>query len=387
MELKEDLRVFPLQQYINRYKVSNFGKIYSHTKGSYINTEISNGFNIIEINKPKSKQRERLRVDRLVALAFLGDEGEFLIHIDGDHLNDRADNLKWSQITDYLKDTYGGEWKPIKDYEKYYVSTTGQVWSSTSRIIINQQLIAGYMSVNIGYPKQFFQHVHRLVASAFCENFQDKLTVNHKDGNKINNSVENLEWLTMSENRQHAVDNLPKKPQVFNDPCEMPSMCIELDWLPKYIITDDGQVYSQKSNRYLTLQKNGSGYYRVYCCVNGKNKFLYVHKLVAEAYLPEPTPEQTQVNHKNRNRLDNRVENLEWCTPSQNAQHSVLENPQQYGHLQKMVAQIDRYTEQVIKEYAGIKFASRETGVNSGSIVKACQGKKPSAGGYKWKYV
>ena len=108
----------------------------------------------------------------------------------------------------YFRFFNGDVWKPIKDYEKYFVSRDGQVWSSFNRSIFSQQIVSGYKSVSIGYPKSLFKHVHRLVAMTFLDNPSNLPIVNHKDGDKMNNNLENLEWMTVSENNQHAIDNL-----------------------------------------------------------------------------------------------------------------------------------------------------------------------------------
>lgn len=184
----------------------------------------------------------------------------------------------------------------------------------------------------------------------------------------MDNRLENLEWMTVLENNMHAL-TLPKLPK---EKPEIPKILddnektIILKWLPKYLITFSGLVYSKKTNKFLNLHKNDNGYYRVYCM----NKYHYVHRLVAEAWLGVPDSTNLQVNHKNMNRLDNRVENLEWITASENKEHSILNNPSQFKHLQKKVAQIDRNTEQILDTFSGIKEASRICKVNSGSIVK-----------------
>lgn len=378
----EEFKPFPLQEYESRYTISNRGRIYSNRKKDYLKTEISNGHNVVFLNKPCSNNRYTFRVDMLVAKAFLESSGDFLIHKDGNELNDTMINLEWIDLIVFLAKKYGSKWRQIQDMP-YYISSNGKVWSLASRSLIKQQLTAGYMSVNIGYPKQFFQHVHRLVCSAFCSNPERKPVVNHKDGNKMNNTEDNLEWTTSSENRIHAVKlhnqlgKNAKKPvfEMCND------FCVELDWLPDYYILDDGRIYSNKSHIFLSQTLNNSGYNRI--CAGTKH--YYVHKLVAEAYLSHTKkPEHTQVMHKNMIKTDNSYKNLKWCTSQESNRHS---KEQQCFQSQKSVAKLDIKTGEIIETYSGIKIASRQTGTNSGSIVKVCKGIKPTAGGYKWKYT
>lgn len=91
-----------------------------------------------------------------------------------------------------------------------------------------------------------------------------------------------------------------------------------------YWITDDGRVYSYKSGKRKELSQvgisDGYRYKAVRLKMVDKSKFFYVHRLVAEAFIPNPNS-LPQVNHKDRNPENNRVENLEWCTPSENQIH------------------------------------------------------------------
>lgn len=103
-------------------------------------------------------------------------------------------------------------WKDIKDYKGLYqVSNIGRVKSLANRsnhkteIIIKQSKVTGYMQVTLykNSRRKMFK-VHRLVAMAFIPNPLNKEQVNHIDGKKTNNAVENLEWNTVSENVKHA---------------------------------------------------------------------------------------------------------------------------------------------------------------------------------------
>ena len=109
-------------------------------------------------------------------------------------------------------------WKDVVGYESYFmVSSLGRVTSKrTSKILkqhINKQGRVGF-ATKIGgrNGSSICFKTHRLVAEAFLPNPEMKLTVNHKDGNPLNNRVENLEWATHSENIQHAFDTGLIKP-------------------------------------------------------------------------------------------------------------------------------------------------------------------------------
>lgn len=117
------------------------------------------------------------------------------------------------------------QYKRISNYKNYFVSTWGNVYSlSCGRVVTPvttlpidvlhklkpEETKKGYLRVDLydenGKRKHF--KVHRLVAQAFIENPDGKPQVNHKDGNKHNNSVTNLEWVTDAENKDHRKELL-----------------------------------------------------------------------------------------------------------------------------------------------------------------------------------
>lgn len=96
-----------------------------------------------------------------------------------------------------------------------------------------------------------------------------------------------------------------------------------------YSIHDDGAVYNNKTMRFVKPQSNGR-YYKVTLSVNGKEHQYLIHRLVAESFIPNPQ-NKPEVNHINGDRFDNRVENLEWVTASENQRHSVITNLKKHG--------------------------------------------------------
>lgn len=101
-------------------------------------------------------------------------------------------------------------WKDVVGYEEYFmISSKGRIYSKRSSKILKQTVgKTGYftLATRIGGRKGLAVcfKIHRLVAEAFIPVPEGKVEVNHKDGNKLNNSVDNLEWVTRSENALHA---------------------------------------------------------------------------------------------------------------------------------------------------------------------------------------
>ena len=114
-------------------------------------------------------------------------------------------------------------WLPIKEFNNnYFVSNTGLIKSTSRKVkckggfrVIKERVlktfkkIGGYEFCDLGRKNK--RLVHRLVAIAFIPNPENKPCVNHKDGNKHNNNVDNLEWVTYSENEFHSYNKLGKK--------------------------------------------------------------------------------------------------------------------------------------------------------------------------------
>ena len=175
------------------------------------------------------------------------------------------------------------------------------------------------------------------------------------------------------------------------------SRALQIKKFPDYYVTDAGDIYSRNYHqtgriKKLTLKTSKTGY--IYVCLykdTGKHHCL-VHRLVAETFIPNPE-NKPQVNHKNGIKRDNRVENLEWCTISENIKHkySVLGyQGNMTGRLgplspfSKPVIQIKN--NKIIKEFNGAHEAERETGIYFTHITACCNKKRKTAGGFQWEY-
>jgi hypothetical protein len=267
------------------------------------------------------------------------------------------------------------EWRIIERTSNYEISNYGEVRNKITNKILKLGLLGGYLSITlIINGKKILFKIHRLVAEYFLVCPDEIHVVNHKDGNKINNRLENLEWVSRSENSKHAFRlglNKGKKikisqytlDNVFIKEYDSPS-CVETEtgifgthiigvcrgkrktaggyiWkyvdecaltqpvpdgkimseFPNYIITNDGKVYNSRRKLYLTLKKHVTGYTGVSLSNENENKSFNVHRLVALLFLDNPN-NYPEVNHIDFDKTNNKVENLEWISCSDNIKHN-----------------------------------------------------------------
>lgn len=148
-------------------------------------------------------------------------------------------------------------------------------------------------------------------------------------------------------------------------------------WEGLYEVSNLGNVKSLKygKERILKPGKHKDGYLRINLSNNGRRKNFSIHRLVAEVFISNPY-KLPEVNHKDENKLNNRVDNLEWCNRQYNVDYSLSMPINQYSKDGVF-----------IKQWKSAREAERQLGVWQENINNCCIGNRKSAGGFKWFFV
>ena len=158
-----------------------------------------------------------------------------------------------------------------------------------------------------------------------------------------------------------------------------------------YLVSDNGEVFSTKNNIVLKPNILRSGYCQYSLYKNGKRHLLLGHRIVAEAFIPNPN-NYPIINHKDECKTNNNVENLEWCTHSYNLKYGTLRERRSLSKTwvkgvdtsKKPVIQM--LDGKVIEIYESISEAARKTNTNLSNISQCCLGNRKRANGFYWKF-
>lgn len=140
----------------------------------------------------------------------------------------------------------------------------------------------------------------------------------------------------------------------------------------------------QKVKEHILSPENNKGYLRVSLSKNNKKKHYFIHKLVAEHFIPNDK-NLPEVNHKDENPLNNSVDNLEWCTH----RYNLLYGSRRKKVIEKERKPVNQYTSDgyFIKTHYSMQSAGRFINKNTSAICMCCKGKQKYAYGYKWSYA
>lgn len=147
-----------------------------------------------------------------------------------------------------------------------------------------------------------------------------------------------------------------------------------------YEVSDLGRVRNTKTGVFLKPQVQAVGYKFVNLYNNGKMRSWYVHRLVALHFIDNPNG-WPQINHKDEDKLNNRVENLEWCTCYYNVNYG-----RRNSSYWKPVEMLD-FDGNVLRRFDSVSKAAEYIKMFPSSISNAVRGVYKQAGGYKWRYA
>ena len=159
--------------------------------------------------------------------------------------------------------------------------------------------------------------------------------------------------------------------------------------LERDVFFPNGTIHHLKE-KMLAPNLDRYGYQYVQLYKNGKSKGMFVHRLVAMAFIPN-LENKSQINHKNEVKTDNVVENLEWCTSVYNINYGTrttraVQNRRSYKLGNNPSAKAV-FCEELNKTFDCAKRAEQELGIWGTSIIKVCKGKRKTAGGFHWRYA
>jgi hypothetical protein len=145
-----------------------------------------------------------------------------------------------------------------------------------------------------------------------------------------------------------------------------------------YKATEDGKLFSVRSNRFLSLNLKPNGYVYAEFNVMGKISYIRVHRIIAETFIPNPENKE-QVNHIDGDKSNNHISNLEWVTQSENALHAIKTGLQKYQY------DVFKITTPTGTSYfkIGMHRAAKSIGCCGQTVLNCADRRKISRSGYK----
>ena len=314
------------------------------------------------------------------------------------------------------------QWKSLSSigYDNYKISEYGELYNAVNLRKTFGSNHTGYKRLSLSKKGEKIKQIlgHVLVAKMFLDDnpADGNFSVDHIDRNKHNNHYSNLRWATRSEQRINQ-DRLPQVNNSYNKPITM-----LLDDGTEYftffrvrraaeMFGIDGEIWKDYPDpnsepmlisnfgRYLktTTEKigfgnttQGAGYKYISVIISGKKRSVLMHVLVMSTFVEKIDGDNIVINHIDHNKRNNRLENLEYVTQSENMFKSYISGRKiktgAEHYSSKKVAQYDK-TGLLIKIHDSITIAGADTKTSTGNICSVCKGKRPTAGGFIWKYV
>jgi hypothetical protein len=368
-----------------------------------------------------NKKRKEITISNIIAETFIENPNEykFTIHKDGNHLNNSVENIEWSSKRDTSQKIYQFTDDEFVDYhETIYVllnslsDNYSQYLEMSKKIyeaIESEEVCYGYkwcfekesyilspelvgenshtvakdgliLHNGIGKPMRFIKindkkyKVGYLIASTFIENPYNCEKVKHKDGDEMNNHIDNLEW------NMNTQIELNHEEEIWRSIPE----------IPDYECSDNGNIrHKMKRKNMILINNKNTGYPTIK--IIGKN--LTVHRVVAQLFIPNPE-NKLEVDHIDKVRDNCHVNNLRWMTRTEQMTNTKERKKKDWPEMK--IKRIDMKTDETIEEYKSQYEATQWIIDNNKSksefkeitkrIMVVCRGERPSMYGYKWKF-
>ena len=392
------------------YSVSDSGEIRNDITGKFLKVT-DKGTVQIKVNGKGTNRR----VARIVATAFIPNPNnyEYVIYINGDSTDNRIENLKWISKEENGQRTWAkrrengttcaGAIREKKKRENivetdfiilnnekqieldgelipYGISTDGKVRNLKKGNYLKGSILHSYQYINFrwnGNNKN--KAVHQLVASAFIPNPNNYTIVDHINGDRLDNRVENLRWVSSKENANNIhLDKTPKRPcfpEVIFSEEELKNE-IWKDFLD-YKVSNLGRVKGKKG-QILKGTKPDCGY-----IAYTLNKKSYLGHILVWTVFNGKKPEDKVINHINGNKHDNRLINLELTTHQENMKKAAEEtNAWNF----REVGEFDD-NNNLLRKFANASVAAREIGIQPGSMRNTIKRNGKCHNGLKYRYL
>ena len=320
------------------YTVSNLGEVINTKTGKKVKPYNNRGLLLIRLYRNGETYRSRLA--NIVSRSFRPKEKEkdLIVYLNGDSTDCSLDNIKWEYINPLVESECDFEevWAYVKGYEDLYrVSNYGRLFSIKNNRIVLGRVGKGknayrYMTLHDN-KRNIRKLLHVLVAEHFIDNPDNKPIINHKDGNKLNNHIKNIEWSTYYENNMHALETGLRPTKVV----------LELDLEGSILNRFNSTVEASKS---LDVTKS-----MITMTCQGKTSYAKGHYLVFEK------------------------DYYEGFKPNK-------------GYTIKKVEQLD-LEGNTLATFGTISEASLKTGISPSAIYRSCSNKVKNPKKYLWREV
>lgn len=401
------------------YSVSDSGEIRNDITGKFLKVT-DKGTVQIKVNGKGTNRR----VARIVANAFIPNPNnyEYVIYINGDNTDNRVENLKWiskeengqrtwekrrkngttgagavreKQNRKNIVGTDTVEYK-LDDNERqvilngiktnYSISTDGKLKNLDNNKYLKGTTLNTYKVYNLrvnGQQKNVA--AHRLVALMFIPNPENKLYVDHINGNRTDNRIENLRWVTREENANNLHKDTPYSIKGQTNYSMSIKNLENEEWRQllnsEIYVSNCGRVKNINTNKILKGSIRTDGYHQVKL-LSLENKAILTHRLVWEVFNGK-IPENMLINHKNGVKNDNRLENLELVTHQENMKKAAEEtNAWNF----REVGEFDD-DGNLLRKFVNASAAAREIGIQSGSMRNTIRRNGKCYNGLSYKYL